>query len=152
MPNRCATLPQCFHDHCRSTSRARTAPSTARGTGPSPPGAILCGLRGYKAISEWADGTGPEGTGGAFGCRHENGHYPRSERIRHSRLLVRIEPGALDRALARPGTRRGVAQDQGLAMDGKTMKNALDEAGQQTHIMSVVGHDSTTLSTPKKSR
>ena len=27
-------------------------------------------------------------------------------------------------------------------MDGKTMKNAVDEAGRQTHIMSVAGHES----------
>ena len=38
-----------------------------------------------------------------------------------------------------------------LAIDGKTMKNALDEAGQQTHIMSVVGHDSATCYAQKKS-
>ncbi len=29
-----------------------------------------------------------------------------------------------------------------LAIDGQTMKNAIDEAGHQTPIMSVVGHDS----------
>ena len=37
-----------------------------------------------------------------------------------------------------------------LAIDGKTMKNATDEAGHQTHIMSVVGHDSKTCHTQKK--
>jgi len=35
-------------------------------------------------------------------------------------------------------------------MDGKTMKNALDEAGQQTHIMSVVGHESKQCYAQKK--
>jgi len=41
--------------------------------------------------------------------------------------------------------------DEALAMDGKTMKHAIDEAGQQAHIMSVVGHDSKTCYTQKKS-
>ena len=36
-------------------------------------------------------------------------------------------------------------------MDGKTMKNALDEAGHQTHIMSVVGHESKRCYAQKKS-
>ena len=43
-----------------------------------------------------------------------------------------------------------VAQAEQLAMDGKTMKNALDEEGQQTHIMSVVGHESKRSYTQKK--
>ena len=33
-------------------------------------------------------------------------------------------------------------QDDALAMDGKTMKNAVDEEGRQAHIMSVAGHES----------
>ncbi len=35
-------------------------------------------------------------------------------------------------------------------MDGKTMKNAIDKAGNQTHIMSVIGHDSNVCYTQKK--
>ena len=34
------------------------------------------------------------------------------------------------------------AQDKALAIDGKTMKNALDEEGHQSHILSAVGHES----------
>ena len=34
------------------------------------------------------------------------------------------------------------APDEALAMDGKTMKNAVDGEGRQTHIMSVIGHES----------
>jgi len=50
--------------------------------------------------------------------------------------MTRIEPGALDLALNTWNQAWGV-QHEALAMDGKTMKNALDEAGRQTHIMSV---------------
>ncbi|MDA8253487.1 MAG: DUF4338 domain-containing protein [Rhodospirillales bacterium] len=61
-------------------------------------GAILCGMRGYKAISHWADGLG-QGARRRFGCRREDGHYvvPSESVIRD--CLARIEPGALDRAL-----------------------------------------------------
>lgn len=111
-------------------------------------GAILCGMRGYKAISEWADGLGQKARE-RFGCRRENGVYfvPSEFVIRD--CLVRIESGALDRALA-AWNRAWGAQDAALAMDGKTMKNAVDEAGQQTHIMSVIGHDSATCYAQKK--
>ena len=55
-------------------------------------------------------------------------------------LATRIEPGALDQALNEWNQAWG-APDDALAMDGKTMKNALDEEGRQTHIMSVAGHE-----------
>jgi hypothetical protein len=112
-------------------------------------GAILCGLRGYKAISEWADALGQKARE-RFGCRRENGIYLVPSEFVIRDCLVRIESGALDRALAAWNQAWG-AQDTALAMDGKTMKNALDEAGQQTHIMSVVGHDSATCYAQKKS-
>jgi Domain of unknown function (DUF4338)/DDE_Tnp_1-associated len=105
-------------------------------------GAILCGMRGYKAISDWADGLGQQARQ-RFGCRRENGNYIVPSEFVIRDCLVRLEPGALDRALKVWNQAWG-AQDEALAIDGKTMKNALDEAGQQTHIMSVVGHDSKT--------
>jgi hypothetical protein len=106
-------------------------------------------MRGYKAISDWADALGQQARM-RFGCRRENGHYlvPSEYVIRD--CLVRIEPGALDRALNAWNRAWGV-KDDALALDGKTMKNAIDAAGQQTHIMSVVGHDSKTCHTQKKS-
>ena len=63
---------------------------------------------------------------------------------------MRIEPDALDRAL-NAWTQAWGQDDQALAMDGKTMKNAIDAAGNQTHIMSVIGHESNTCHTQKKS-
>ena len=64
--------------------------------------------------------------------------------------LIRIEPDPLDRALKAWKQAWG-AQDEALAMVGKTMKNARDEAGNQTHIMRVVGPDSTICHAQKKS-
>ena len=112
-------------------------------------GAILCGMRGYKAISDWADALGSQARE-RFGCRRENGRYLVPSEFVIRDCLVRIESGALDRALTAWNQAWG-AQDKAMAMDGKTMKNALDGAGQQTHIMSLVGHDSATCYAQKKS-
>lgn len=111
-------------------------------------GAILCGMRGYKAISDWAEALGQQARQ-RFGCRREAGHYlvPSAFVIRD--CLVRIDAGALDQALA-DWNRAWGCLDSALAMDGKTMKNALDAAGAQTHIMSLVGHDSATCYAQKK--
>ena len=42
------------------------------------------------------------------------------------------------------------ADDEGLAIDGKTMRNAIDEEGRQAHILSVVGHETNACYTQKK--
>jgi len=42
-------------------------------------------------------------------------------------------------------------QDEGLSIDGKTMRSAIDDKGDQTHIMGVVGHESGRCYTKKKS-
>ena len=111
-------------------------------------GAILCGRRGYKAIAEWADNLGQQARE-RFGCRREKGRYlvPSASVIRD--CLVRIEPGLLDQALNDWNRAWGI-HDAALAMDGKTMKNALDEDGRQAHIMSLVGHASKTCYAQKK--
>ena len=62
---------------------------------------------------------------------------------------VRIEPGALDRALNVWNQAWG-AQGEALAIDGKTMKNAVDEMGYQTRIPSVFGNESKRSYAPKK--
>jgi hypothetical protein len=111
-------------------------------------GAILCGRRGYKAIAEWAQSLGNKARE-RFGCRRKNGRYlvPSASVIRD--CLVRIEPGMLDRALNEWNQAWGI-HDAALAMDGKTMKNALDEEGRQAHIMSLMGHTSKTCYSQKK--
>jgi GNAT superfamily N-acetyltransferase len=111
-------------------------------------GAILCGMRGYKAISDWAVGLGQKARE-RFGCRRENGRYVVPSLFVIRDCLVRIEPGTLDRALNDWNRAWGV-HDDALALDGKTMKNARDDSGRQTHIMSVVGHDSKSCYAQKK--
>jgi hypothetical protein len=142
------SLPQCFAtiaDPRRAQGRRHRLPVVLAIAA----GAILCGMRGYKAISEWADALGQKARE-RFGCRRENGIYLVPSQFVIRDCLVRIEPGALDRALTAWNQAWG-ARDSALAMDGKTMKNALDEAGEQTHILSLLGHDSGTCYAQKKS-
>lgn len=111
-------------------------------------GATLCGLRGYKAIADWANALGQKARS-RFGCRRGPGGYvvPSESVIRD--CLVRIEPSALDHAL-NLWNGAWAEKESAFAIDGKTMKNARDEAGQQTHIMSVIGHDSKICHAQKK--
>ena len=125
MPNRCA--------NSRSASGRFPIRAAARGA------ATLCGMRGYEAIFDWANALGQQARE-RFDCRRENGRYvvPSEYVIRD--CLVRIEPGALDRAL-NEWNQAWATQDEALAMEGKTMKNA---------VMSVVGHESKRSYAPKK--
>ena len=128
------SLPQCFlsiADPRRAQGRRHRLPMVLG----IATGAILCGMRGYKAISDWADALGQQARR-RFGCRRERGHYVVPSEFVIRDCLVRIESGALDRALATWNQAWG-AQDHALAIDGKTMKNAVDEAGDQAHILSV---------------
>ena len=112
-------------------------------------GATLCGLRGYQAMAEWARSLGPRARE-RFGCRRHAGRYvvPSESIIRN--VLMRVDPGSLDGALHRWTAQYGPV-DASLAIDGKTLRNAIDEAGQQTHVLGVVGHESKTCYTQKKS-
>lgn len=111
-------------------------------------GATLCGMCGYLAISDWAKSLRQKARE-RFGCRYQNKHYivPSLSIIRD--VLIRVDPGHLDRALQRWNHAYG-QQDESLAIDGKTMCNAIDDQGYQTHIMSAIGHQSKTCYTQKK--
>jgi hypothetical protein len=111
--------------------------------------ATLCGMRGYKAIAHWASDLGQPARA-RFRCRYRHDFYevPSESIIRN--VLLRVDPDQLDRALQRWNAEYGTA-DEALAIDGKTMRHAVDEAGHQAHIMSVVGHHSHATVTQKKS-
>ena len=143
-----SSLPQFFAD----------IPDPRRGQGRRHPlpavlaiaaGAILCGMRGYKAISEWAEDLGQKARA-RFKCRYRNGCYEVPSRTIIRDVLTRVDPAHLDRALQQWNAQHG-ADDEGLAIDGKTLCNAIDENGRQSHILSVVGHHSQICYTQKKS-
>jgi hypothetical protein len=101
--------------------------------------ATLCGMRGYKAISDWAKSLGAKGRE-RFGCRRQDGRYVVPSEYIMRDVLIRIDPAALDRALQRWNALYG-QPDETLAIDGKTLRNAVDDEGHQTHVMSLIGHE-----------
>ena len=111
-------------------------------------GACLCGMRGYRAIADWAKSLGKNARR-RFGCRYDNGQYrvPSEYIIRD--VLIRVDPVHLDRALQRWNLTYA-HHDESLAIDGKTMCNAIDDQGHQTHILSLVGHQSKNCYAQKK--
>lgn len=111
--------------------------------------ATLCGMRGYKAIAQWAEALG-QNARARFRCRYRNRRYeiPSESIIRD--VLIRVDPAYLDPALQRWNAVYG-EQDEALAIDGKTLCNAIDDEGRQTHVLSVVGHQTKTCLAQKKS-
>ena len=103
---------------------------------------------GYRAIYDWAKALSQQARA-RFGCRFQNRKYivPSESIIRD--VLIRIDPVELDRGLQRWNEEYG-STDESLAIDGKTMCNAIDEDDRQTHIMSAVGHQSGQCYTQKK--
>lgn len=114
-------------------------------------GATLCGMRGYKAIGQWAQGLGQKGAQ-RIGCRRDpdTREYliPSVTVIRD--VLMRVDPVALDRALGNWNA-LWAHSDRSLAIDGKTLRGAIDDQGNQVHVMSAVGHESKAAYTQKKS-
>ena len=110
--------------------------------------AVLCGMRGYKDISLWVQSLG-QNARSRFRCRKRNGCYevPSLSVIRSA--LINADPEQLDRALSAWTAQYGRI-DESLAIDGKTMCNAIDHEGRQTHIMSAIGHQSGHCYTQKK--
>lgn len=112
-------------------------------------GAVLCGMEGYKAIGDWADDLSQKARQ-RFGCRRNNGRYPVPSRTTIRETLIRVDPGDLDHAL-QGWNLQFAEEDEGVAIDGKTMCNAINEDGLQTHILGVVGHQTGRCYAKKKS-
>ncbi|MFZ1576513.1 MAG: transposase family protein [Chromatiaceae bacterium] len=106
-------------------------------------GAIRCGMRGYQAISLWAQDLSQQARA-RFRCRYR---VPSRTVLRE--VLTRVDPEALSSAVPRWNLQH--ADDEALAIDGKTRCHALDDEGRQTHLLGVVGHQSQICYTPKKS-
>lgn len=133
------SLPQCFADipdPRRAQGRRHPLPVVLAIAA----GAILCGMRGYKAIADWANSLGPKARE-RFRCRRVNGCYLVPSESIFRDCLIRVDPAHLDQALQYWNQTHGQA-DESLAIDGKTMCNARDHEGRRTHILSVVGHQS----------
>ena len=106
-------------------------------------------MRGWKAISEWVDDLGEKALA-RFRVRLRNGSRVRPSLSTIRNVLVRVDPGQLDEALRKWREVHG-GGDEALAIDGKTLKGALDDDGVQAHVMSVVGHGTKATLAQKKS-
>jgi hypothetical protein len=111
--------------------------------------AVLCGMRGYKDISLWSQSLGQKARS-RFRCRKRSGQYEVPSLTVIRLALVRVNPEQLDQALRTWNTQYGLI-DESLAIDGKTMCNAIDTDGRQTHIMSAIGHQTGHCYAQKKS-
>ena len=85
-----------------------------------------------------------------FRYRYRHGGYEAPSRTRLRDVLTRVDPEALDWVL-QGWNAQMTSNDEGLALDGKAMRNALDARGDQTQILSGVGHQTQRGHTPKKS-
>lgn len=111
-------------------------------------GATLCGMRGYKAMHDWAESLGQKARQ-RFCCRFEKGRYIVPSEFVIRDVLVRVCPEELELAFNRWNEAYG-SEDETLTLDGKTMRNAIDEEGRQTHILSVIGQQSKNCYAQKK--
>ena len=126
--------------------RSRRAPLPPRDSGPR---RTLCGARGYKAIHEWVCDLSPAMLR-HFRCRRVNGAYERPSIYCLRNAIVKVAPEELDAALRAWFSAHG-HDDASLAIDGKTMKGAVDEAGRQVHL-GACGHDTAIAWGQKKNR
>ena len=85
-----------------------------------------------------------------FRVRRRDGQYraPSLSAIRS--LLIRVNPAQLDAALRTWHEAHG-GGDSALAIDGKTIRGAIDADGNQTHVLGIVGHGSKAFWGKKKS-
>ena len=132
-------LPEFFHaiDDPRRRQGRRHALATVLALAAA---ATLCGMRGYKAISEWVDDLSPRALE-RFRVRRRDGHHRVPSLSAMRSLLIRVDPAQLDAALRAWHHTHG-SGDSALAIDGKTLRGAIDDEGNQTHVLGIVGHDS----------
>jgi hypothetical protein len=84
--------------------------------------AVLCGVRGYKAISTSAEDLRQQ-VCARVRCRYRNGRYEVPSRACIRDVLTRVDPVLLDRAL-QGWNAQYAAIDAALAIDGAKMCNA----------------------------
>jgi hypothetical protein len=87
--------------------------------------AVLCGARGYQAIFDWTQSLNQKARA-RFRGRYRQGQYgvPSESSLRD--VLIRVNPEELDQAFQNWNVHYG-AVDESLAIEGKTMRYAIDE-------------------------
>ena len=111
--------------------------------------ATLCGARGYEAISDWATQLS-QPMRKRLGCTKRGGRYIIPSRSTIYRFITAVDPCEVDTLLGQWLDTFG-GEDQGIAIDGKTMRGTSKAQSEQTHVLSAVTHDEGRHLTQKKS-
>ena len=111
--------------------------------------ATLCGATGWKAMHAWIQGLSPAMLD-HFRCRKTDGVHERPSIYCIRNIMTKVDPDQLARATARFCREHGWDQGAGIAVDGKTIRGAVDDAGRQTHVLGVSGHDASAPLAQKK--
>lgn len=104
--------------------------------------AVICGMRSYRAIGQWASDLSQEQLYrlGAFRSPTSGGFVPPSTGTVR-RALMMVSPDALDRAVC--AYLEAVLQPRGkgrTAIDGKTLRGSASATEGQRHLVSAVRH------------
>ncbi|HUY76321.1 MAG TPA: ISAs1 family transposase [Ktedonobacterales bacterium] len=97
--------------------------------------ALLCGRRSLDAIGQWGQDCGPE-IRRALGLRGERG--PRVATLH--RALRRLDHAAFERVLGQWFAPQGLAPDEALAIDGKTLRGIHGEEIPGVHLVAAFTH------------
>lgn len=125
---------------CRSPQGRRHSPASVLTIAIS---AILCGARGYAAIAEWAGRLNQNRLRRVrvrWNLKARQHEPPSEPTIR--RVLQAADANKVDKALANWLLEEGidVTVNEGLAVDGKTLRGAKREDGTQVHLLSAFLH------------
>ncbi len=110
--------------------------------------ATLCGARGYEAISDWAQQLS-QPMRKRLGCTQRGGRYLVPSRSTLYRFITAVDPCEVDTLLGRWLDTFG-GEDQGIAIDGKTMRGTSKVPSEQPHVLSAVTHQAGRHLTQKK--
>ncbi len=112
--------------------------------------ATVCGARGYQEMGEWVQAQSEKVLRHfRVGLRRGKVQRPSVYCIREA--LVRTDPGQFDDAL-RKWCISIDGCDEAIAIDGKTMKGAVDGNNRQIHVLGACGHQSRMHLAKKKMR
>src|SRR5258708_4472134 len=113
--------------------------------------ALLCGCRSLYAISQWGRECAPE-LRVALGLRAERGP---SVATLH-RAFRRLDHTAFERVLSQWFAAHGLAPDEALAIDGKTLRGIHGEESPGVHLVAAYAHETRVVlaqaSTPSRGR
>ena len=101
---------------------------------------LICGMRGFRAVGQWAQGLTQEQRARLRCFRSPTtGRYvaPSVDTVR--RTLIDVDPDALSQAVA-AYLQDAFPSHQPLALDGKTRKNSASKDEPQRHLLGVIRH------------